>query len=124
MYLFSLVEREKDFFKYPFGTKSFKRILLRLNKDMVYFRSLYMKAVEKRKTKKDGEAKYTVEAKYMVYGYAITLQYWAYEAIVQLGSKYATYLGVKTPRMLSWTLNQFILTRDLGEDLKRKKVNL
>ena len=49
---------------------------------MVHLRSLYMKAVEKIKAKKDGEAKYTIEAKYTVYGYAIALQYWAYEAIV------------------------------------------
>ena len=59
----------------------------------------------------------------MVYGYAITLQYWAYKEIVQLGSKYVTLLGVKTPRMLSWTSNQMIQAKDLVEDLKRKKVS-
>ena len=83
MYLFSLVEREEDFFfKYPFGTKSFKRTFLGVDKGVVHLRSLYIKAVEKGKANKDGEAKYTVEAKYTIYGYAIALQYWAYEAIV------------------------------------------
>ena len=91
---------------------------------MIHFRSLYMKAVEKRKAKKAGEAKYTLEAKYTVYGYVIILQYQAYEAIVQLGSKYTASLGVKTPRMLTWTSNQVTLVKDLAEDLKRKKVSL
>ena len=72
-----------------------------MDKDMVHLRSLYMKAIEKRKAKKDGEAKYTIEAKYTVYSDAISLQYWAYEAIVHLGSKYATYHSVKTPTILS-----------------------
>ena len=35
-YLFSLAECEKDFFKYSFGTESFKRILLGVDKDMVH----------------------------------------------------------------------------------------
>ena len=45
MYLFSLVERKDDFFKYPFDRESFQRTLLGLDKDMVLLRSLYMKAV-------------------------------------------------------------------------------
>ena len=83
-----------------------------------------MKAIEKSKAKKAGEEKYTLEAKYTIYGYAIALQYWAYEAIVQLGSKYATSLGVKILKMLTWISNQVILARGLAEDLKRKKVSL
>ena len=53
--------------------------------------------------KKAGETKCTPEAKYTIYGYVVTLQYWAYETIVQLDFKYATNLGVKTLRLLSWT---------------------
>ena len=89
--------------------ESFQRTLLGVDKDMVHLQSLYMKAVEKSKAKKAREAKYTPEAKYTVYGYAIALQYWAYEVIVQFGSKYATSLGVKTLGMLTWTSNQVIL---------------
>ena len=44
--------------------------------------------------------------------------------IVQLGSRYATCLGVKTPRMLSWNSNQMIQKDHLAEDLNRKKVNI
>ena len=73
--LFSLVESDEDFFNFPFGRESFERIFLGLNKDMVHNRGLYLKALEKRKTKKDGEAKYTAETKYTVYGFAIVLQY-------------------------------------------------
>ena len=83
-----------------------------------------MKSLEKRNAKKDGGTKYTVKAKYTVYGYALTLQYWAYEAIVQVGFKYATSLGVKTPRMLCWTSTQMIKKDDLAADLKRKKVDV
>ena len=36
MYIFSLVEHEEDFFKYPFGTESYKRTLIGLDKDMVH----------------------------------------------------------------------------------------
>ena len=75
IYLFLLVECEEDFFKYPFGRESFQRTLIGVDKDMIHFRSLYMKAVEKIKAKKAGEAKYTLEAKYTVYGYVIILQY-------------------------------------------------
>ena len=75
IYLFSLVEREDDFFKYPSGRESFQMILLGVDKDMVHIRSLYMKSVEKRKMKKVGETKYTLEVKYTVYGYVVALQY-------------------------------------------------
>ena len=74
--------------------------------------------------RKVGETKYTPEAKYTVYGYTVALQYWAYEAIVQVDSKNATNLVVKAPIMLSWTSNQVLQVRDLAEDLKRKKVSL
>ena len=73
--LFSLIKREEDFFKYHFGTESFKRTLIGLDKDMVHLRSLYLKSLEKRNAKKDGGPKYTAEAKYTVYDYAIALQY-------------------------------------------------
>ena len=73
--------------------------------------------------KKAGETKHTLEAKYTVYGYVVALQYWAYEAIVQLGSKYATNFGIKVPRILSWTSNQVLQARDVVVDLKKKKVS-
>ena len=36
MYLFSLVESKKDFFKCPFGAEFFQRTLIRVNKGMVH----------------------------------------------------------------------------------------
>ena len=71
MYLFSLVESEEDFFKYPFGRESFQMTLLGVDKDMVHLRSLYIKSIKTRKMKKAGETKYTTEAKYTIYGYVI-----------------------------------------------------
>ena len=40
---------------------------------------------------------------------------------MQLGSKYATNLSIKTPKMLSWTSNQVLQAKDVVEDLKKKK---
>ena len=45
MYIFFLVERDEDFFKYSFGRESIQRTLLRMGKDMVHLESLYMKLV-------------------------------------------------------------------------------
>ena len=59
-----------------------------------------------------------------MYNYVVELQYWAYEAIVQLGLKYATNLGIKALRMLSWTSNQVLQAKDVAEDLKKKKKDL
>ena len=36
IYLFSLVEREEDFFKYPFSKEPFQRTLLRVDKNMAH----------------------------------------------------------------------------------------
>ena len=72
--------------------------------------------------RKVGETKYTPEAKYTIYGYTVALQYWAYEAIMQLGSKYATNLGIKAPRMISWTSNQVLQEKDAAEDLKKRRL--
>ena len=47
MSLFSLVESKEDFFKYPFGKESFKKILIGLNKVMIHYRGLYLKVLEK-----------------------------------------------------------------------------
>ena len=74
MYL-SLIECKEDFFKYPFGTESFKRTLIGLDKDIVHLRGLYLKSLQKRNEKKEEGPKYTAEAKYTVYGYAIAFQY-------------------------------------------------
>ena len=49
---------------------------------MVHLWSIYTKVVEKRKNKKVGETKYTLEVKYTIYNYALALQYRLYEAII------------------------------------------
>ena len=89
---------------------------------MVHFRHFYRKVIEKRKQEKIGENKYTSKAKYIVYDFVLSLQYLDYEAIVQLGTKYATNLGVKIPRMLSWTANTILQAKEVGDELKKKKV--
>ncbi|PON57913.1 Ulp1 protease family, C-terminal catalytic domain containing protein [Parasponia andersonii] len=70
------VENEEDFFNYPWGRRSYERTFPSLNKDMMYQRENYLQKMKKNKKAK--------EAKYTVYGFSITLQYWAYEAIPML----------------------------------------
>uniref|UniRef100_A0A803QPZ6 DUF1985 domain-containing protein n=1 Tax=Cannabis sativa TaxID=3483 RepID=A0A803QPZ6_CANSA len=40
---------------------------------------------------------------YIINGYTLTLQYWAYEAILEVGKKFAVSHGIQVPRMLSWS---------------------
>ncbi|XP_060962190.1 uncharacterized protein LOC133032309 [Cannabis sativa] len=43
------------------------------------------------------------ECKYTAYGFAPAVQYWAYEAILEVGKRYGTNHGIRFPRILSWT---------------------
>ncbi|PON75925.1 hypothetical protein PanWU01x14_038760 [Parasponia andersonii] len=83
---------------------------------MHHYKKQYLKLVVE--NKKPGECKY------IVYGFGVALQYWAYEAVLALGTVYATYLSVKFSRMLCWTSNKIPSTSNGGEILNRKKVNV
>ena len=71
------------FFQYPWGLDSYYKTYAGVNKDMIHYKRSYLEQVRK---KKKGP-----EAKYAIYGYFLALQYWAYEAIDKVASKYATY---------------------------------
>ena len=76
------------------------------------------KKLEKQNTlqkKKAGEGKYTI------YGFLVALQYWTYEMIVQLGTKYTIDLSVKVLKMLSWMINSILRAKNVVDELKRKK---
>ena len=73
MYLFSLVEREKDFFKYLLVRSPLRGHSLDWTRTGPP--SNVLLSLEKRNVKKDGVPKYTTEAKYTVYSYGIALQY-------------------------------------------------
>ena len=63
---------------------------------MVHQLSLY-----KEKLEKEDKAKHV--AQYSVYGYAPALQYWTYEAIVEIKDKYSERIpGSHMSRMLQW----------------------
>ena len=55
------------------------------------------------------------EAKYAIYEYFFALQYWAYEVIERLASKFATYHGPQSPRMLSWLFDKVPSAKELVE---------
>ncbi|PON38056.1 hypothetical protein PanWU01x14_315580, partial [Parasponia andersonii] len=69
--------------------------------------------------KKNKKAK---EAKYTVYGFSIALQYWAYEAIPKLTGTFSENLGIKFPRVLSWTSNKIPSMIDCIDVFKIKKL--
>jgi hypothetical protein len=58
-----------------------------------------------------------------VYGYHVALIYWAFEAIPLLGKEFAEYVGVKTPRMLSWTSSHVPTSPALSKLLNQKNVS-
>ena len=77
---------------------SYHKTMFRVNEDMVPFQKNYLEQARK---KKKGP-----EAKYAIYGFFLALQYWAFEVVERVGSKFATYHGLKSPRMLSWSSNK------------------
>ncbi|PON65886.1 Ulp1 protease family, C-terminal catalytic domain containing protein [Parasponia andersonii] len=89
MDMLSFVENEEDFFNYPWGRRSYERMFPSLNRDMMHQRENYLQKMKNNKKAK--EAKYT---------------YWAYEAIPKLTGAFSENLGIKFPRMLSWTSNK------------------
>ncbi|PON80089.1 hypothetical protein PanWU01x14_005390 [Parasponia andersonii] len=80
---------------------------------MMYQRENYFQKMKKNKNAK--------EAKYTIYGFSITLQYWAYEAIPKLTSAFSENLGIKFLRMLSWTSNKTPSVIDYIDVFKIKK---
>ncbi|PON76847.1 hypothetical protein PanWU01x14_031670 [Parasponia andersonii] len=81
---------------------------------MMHQRKNYLQKMKN--NKKDKEAKYTV------YGFSIALQYWAYEAIPKLTGAFCENLGIKFPRMLSWTSNKIPSMMDCVHVFKIKKL--
>ena len=113
--LLGLAESVDDFLKFPWGRESFKKTIAGFQKDMVKLRKNYLGQVEEKK--KQPEAKYTV------YGYAMALQYWAYEALPNVGILAAEKVGTFFPRMLSWKSNKTPTTKQLSSLLTRKNVS-
>ncbi|XP_062083121.1 uncharacterized protein LOC133789317 [Humulus lupulus] len=97
-----MVEELDYFYKYPWGSLSFDQTMKQLGRDMkATGASIPVKKVKKTR---EGESvkRVQVESKYTCRGYPPSLQYWAYEAIVDLANTYAKPCGVKFPRMLQW----------------------
>ncbi|PON75164.1 Ulp1 protease family, C-terminal catalytic domain containing protein [Parasponia andersonii] len=80
---------------------------------MMHQRENYLQKMKKNKNAK--------EAKYTVYGFSIALHYCAYEAIPKLTGAFSENLGIKFPRILSWTSNKIPLMMDCIDVFKIKK---
>ena len=94
---------------------SYNNTLKGVDKDMVYYQNNYMESARKKRK--------CAKAKYAIYGYFFALQYWAYEAIERLASKFAKYHGPQSPRMLSWSSDKVPSTKDLVEIFDRRDVS-
>ncbi|XP_060969080.1 uncharacterized protein LOC133036585 [Cannabis sativa] len=80
------VEDLEFFFRIPWGKHSFARLMHSLQKDM-----LKQKANYEKKLSSDVQH----ECKYTAYGFAPAVQYWAYEAILEVGKRYGTNHGIR-----------------------------
>ncbi|XP_062100086.1 uncharacterized protein LOC133805957 [Humulus lupulus] len=110
----SMVENEDDFFNYPWGRLSYEKTLFGLTKDMERLRNKYLKNVEQKRKRPAPQ--------YTIYGYAIALQYWAYEIFTKF-SAFADQQPLAFPRMLSWSAHKMLKEKDI-EGVFKKKSNL
>ena len=94
---------------------SFEKTLDGLNKDMANEEKKYRGQVAKL-TK-------NLCAQYTVYGYALALQYWAFEAIPTIGALCSEYKGRLFPRMLSWELQTALVSKEINYLLNKKNVS-
>ncbi|XP_060958272.1 uncharacterized protein LOC115696517 [Cannabis sativa] len=105
------VEDLEFFFRIPWGKHSFARLMHSLQKDM-----LKQKANYEKKLSSDVQH----ECKYTAYGFAPAVQYWAYEAILEVGKRYGTNHGIRFLRMLSWTSKGDIGKKDVSALFSRR----
>ena len=111
----SYVEEEEFFFSISLGYRLLSQDSQGVDKDMVHYQKNYMESSRK---KRKG-----AEAKYAIYGYFFALQYWAYEVIESLASKFATYHGPQSPWMLCWSSDKVSLAKELVELFDRHDVS-
>ncbi|XP_060961730.1 uncharacterized protein LOC133031951 [Cannabis sativa] len=64
------------------------------------------------------------ECKYTAYGFAPAVQYWAYEAILEVGKRYGTNHGIRFPMMLSWTSKGDIGKKDVSALFSRRNLEV
>ncbi|KAM6564141.1 hypothetical protein CsatB_024139 [Cannabis sativa] len=114
-FVIRMVDNLPFFYEYPWGKISYTKLMESCNKDYLDVKNKMLKKIEKGVTQK--------EAKYSAYDYAAALQYWAYEAILQLGNEYAVRRSHGFPRMVNWeskpktTLGKDEVTRLFAKNL-------
>ena len=86
---------------------SYHKTLNGVDKDIVYYYKNYLESA--RKKKKDAKAKYAI------YRYFLALQYWAFEAIERVASKFATYHGPPESTNAKFVIRKVSSTKELVE---------
>ncbi|XP_060969927.1 uncharacterized protein LOC133037121 [Cannabis sativa] len=64
------------------------------------------------------------ECKYITYGFALAVQYWRYEAILEIGKRYDTNHGIQFSRMLNWTSKGEIGKKELNALFSRRQLEV
>ncbi|XP_060965676.1 uncharacterized protein LOC133034581 [Cannabis sativa] len=93
-FIIRMVEDLPFFYNYPWGKISFNLLKDTWSKDFVQKKKHMDEKIVKGTTQK--------ESKYSAYGYAVALQYWAYESILELAEKFAIRRSHRFPRMVNW----------------------
>ncbi|XP_060966161.1 uncharacterized protein LOC133034787 [Cannabis sativa] len=91
-FIIRMVEDLPFFYNYPWGKISFNLLKDTWSKDFVQKKKHMDEKIVKGTTQK--------ESKYSAYGYAVALQYWAYESILELAEKFAIRRSHRFPRMV------------------------
>lgn len=120
-----LVVEDLDFFyNYPWGHKSFEKTLGSYRKDMRKQRAKYLeKVVESTMNSKQCKGQ-QIHAQYTLYGFAPAIQYWAYEAIREVGLECATFTSKDIPRMVRWKSVKIFTAVDVANMLNKDKVRV
>ena len=110
-----MVEDLPFFYSLPWGNISWAETMSSLSVNLLR----YYKRVKEKSLKENVLQK---EAKYSLSGNLHAVQYWAFEAIPEIGQQFGNNAGVRVPRMNSWSSTRVITRKDVEKILLKKTV--
>jgi len=110
-----MVEDLPFFYSLPWGNISWAETMSSLSVNLLR----YYKRVKEKSLKANVLQK---EAKYSLSGNLHAVQYWAFEAISEIGQQFGNNAGVRVPRMNSWSSTRVITRKDVEKILLKKTV--
>ena len=110
-----MVEDLPFFYSLPWGNITWTETFSALSVDMKRY-------CLKQKDKSANENILQKEAKYSLPGNLHAVQYWAFEAIPEIGQQFGNNIGVRVPRMLSWSSVRVVTRKDVEKVFLKKTV--